>query len=1530
MDVTDALREKIDPVVEEFSDIAQSFYTTQKLSKLSEETEEVKPLVEKLDPNMNNLSDESNQIDSLEMDVKNHHKKSNYVKDKAADLKTASADLLKNARDDGLAYRKVLDDVKATIREVKNLADNLDVDEKNTLVDEAVKEAEDYLDLIKGFEPEVLFKPKAESQCKINEVLEQVDDFVEPINEQKKKLDEFKENLEGFKKRLDDLRQKAMESQMSAVVAEGINKKNKESRLIQNLETISNSVKDSDNGLKEAKSLQNEGRKKLGDLDLSFQDAERLDKKLGNIAEDIDKLLPKEEEERAKLRPILNEAIDHVLVLQGRKDELANQYSNITANSNDAIKAAGAYAEIEHFIDVARNSSQKGKDDVDKAWDLVQGLGDRAGKSLQLSADLNHDGRDSLSDVQNDLKPKLQKGVDELAKLKEDIEKLGEKLKNINTTVDTIKTEPQTDAWNEIIKHANDALELKKTANETLEPIFGKLNDASELTSKLSKDVEDTKKDIIQASNQVQRVGEIVPNIIGMIDKLETKQGRLDSVNSQIGEDIERLRRQIAQARSIANSIKLGVQFLPNTTLELKPPENLQSQAFNTRISTYFRTNHSNGFLMYLGNEQKPGSKVKRDDFMAVEIENGYPVLTIDVGDGPQRINNGKLVDDNKWYELIVDRAGKDVTFTIREEDDQGVDQLHEKKESLLGEKANFRLDENSRLFVGGHSDSDFPMPDIIKSTSFEGEVEGLKIGDSEVGLWNFVDAENNYLGAFERDRLVAKDAKYTGYRFGGNGYVVLDAKPFNFKQRSHIKFNFKAGRDSSNGLLFFIGHENHYISLELRDGNIVFQFKLGQASQVVEIKSQGAFNDDEWHTVSATRESGEGALSVDDHMLYASTVYQADSYLAPDKMYFGGYPERIFLPGIQTRNFDGCIDEVHIEGTPLDLTRNIESHDVLPGCPTKFSPVVSFAQDKYGYIKMRNLTVGNKLIINLKFKTVQSKGVIFFGMNNDQSSTVSLALEDGILVFRSQKYELNSESQRFDDGNWHVATVMHDMRSLRISVDDQYEYASLSPPPPLYITNGEIYFGGLPRGFTPVRGGLPNDAYFVGCIQDVSINTNVVNFASSSDKSNAIHNTCPRDIVEYNPLDAFIYYPSGHQEKPKKPVSEDDIDVRGGGFENENEIPDEGSFKPSSETDRERVAITTKSPEEITTSAVPIKPITQQPITTAPTEPTTTKRPYSVEEKHPECVLPAIPNYDVDFDAGYRFGTKPNSFIEYIPHTDETHESYDFSLSFRTEKQNGLIFYASDERHTDYVAIYLKDGYVNHAFSCGGNSVTLTSESQFDDNKWHSIAFSRGKGKLLLKDIDRNEEKKGSQKGKCRNMNLSRNYLVGGSNDKEIEDIELNLKFDKGYLTNNAFFGCIKDVKLSSKSLEIVESSSGSDSVLPCSDQIEKGVFFGKSGGYLKLKEKFKVGLDLTISMDIKPRNLTGVLTSVHGKKSFFIVEMIKGNIHFSVDSGDGPRTVVFIPDPDRSLCDGNWHTVTVIKSRFILSINVGKFDEK
>lgn len=76
------------------------------------------------------------------------------------------------------------------------------------------------------------------------------------------------------------------------------------------------------------------------------------------------------------------------------------------------------------------------------------------------------------------------------------------------------------------------------------------------------------------------------------------------------------------------------------------------------------------------------------------------------------------------------------------------------------------------------------------------------------------------------------------------------------------------------------------------------------------------------------------------------------------------------------------------------------------------------------------------------------------------------------------------------------------------------FPFSLTYPPQPLYISAGSVFFGGLPEDFVPVRNGLANQAYFVGCISDVTVNGQIINFADSVEKKNGNINGCPSDIL--------------------------------------------------------------------------------------------------------------------------------------------------------------------------------------------------------------------------------------------------------------------------------------------------------------------------------------------------------------------------------------------------------------------------------
>lgn len=97
--------------------------------------------------------------------------------------------------------------------------------------------------------------------------------------------------------------------------------------------------------------------------------------------------------------------------------------------------------------------------------------------------------------------------------------------------------------------------------------------------------------------------------------------------------------------------------------------------------------------------------------------------------------------------------------------------------------------------------------------------------------------------------------------------------------------------------------------------------------------------------------------------------------------------------------------------------------------------------------------------------------------------------------------------------------------------------------------------------------------------------------------------------------------------------------------------------------------------------------------LTTSTTLRPTKRRP---NKQDPICKLPIEPEYDVGFEAGYRFGTKIDSRIEYNDIPAKFKKGYELSLEFKTNQSDGVLFYAADVRHTDFIVLFMQNGYVS------------------------------------------------------------------------------------------------------------------------------------------------------------------------------------------------------------------------------------------
>lgn len=121
-----------------------------------------------------------------------------------------------------------------------------------------------------------------------------------------------------------------------------------------------------------------------------------------------------------------------------------------------------------------------------------------------------------------------------------------------------------------------------------------------------------------------------------------------------------------------------------------------------------------------------------------------------------------------------------------------------------------------------------------------------------------------------------------------------------------------------------------------------------------------------------------------------------------------------------------------------------------------------------------------------------------------------------------------------------------------------------------------------------------------------------------------------------------------------------------------------------------------------------------------------------------------------------------------------------------------------------------------------------MSSKYQYNNNAWHTVRIHRQQatGSLI---IDGGDSVEGQSIGNTRVMSLQAPFSVGGVNPNIMEDVALNSGIDP----KNVYRGCIRNIQVSGQTWGVPQNEVG---VLPCSDDVEDGAFFG--GGFVRVKK--------------------------------------------------------------------------------------------
>ncbi|XP_074593031.1 pikachurin-like [Brevipalpus obovatus] len=137
-------------------------------------------------------------------------------------------------------------------------------------------------------------------------------------------------------------------------------------------------------------------------------------------------------------------------------------------------------------------------------------------------------------------------------------------------------------------------------------------------------------------------------------------------------------------------------------------------------IEMIFRPTESNGLLLYNGNRMNGG-----DDFVSLNLVDGYVEFRFDLGSGPAIIRNRKPIELNQWHSLIATRTGTQGSLRV---DDEA---------NVIGNSVDgfTQLSLALNLFIGGVTDSKDVSTRADAKYSFSGCIKKVIINGRSLGF---------------------------------------------------------------------------------------------------------------------------------------------------------------------------------------------------------------------------------------------------------------------------------------------------------------------------------------------------------------------------------------------------------------------------------------------------------------------------------------------------------------------------------------------------------------------------------------------------------------------------------------------------------------------------------------------------------------------------------------------------------------------------------------------------------------------------
>ena len=877
------IRTDLDPIMEDFKSKEASFYAHTRLNYLNNQIERLIPEIKLLNPVEGNsriqpLEEATARITGLSKSL-NLEYKLERLKEWAEMAQVLETDGSNAVNDMGM----VGVEVNRVIHDVENIVGVLAQGMNAELQETSLRNAEAHLEAMQQVDFTDTRRQAEEEQNEARIMMEKVNEMSRPVEEFKKMLEATEQRLADLDGKISDISERTKTAEQLYKEADWINRKNKDSPASRNIQKIKDKTEAtkasqdlSESLVEEAEGFLQEAKDSYSELDvkrvpMDFHQV-NFDNRVQTYKDELDNLFPLERDVAEKAHELTVTANDI--------EEISRQAQ---APAQAAINAATVFKNIIALVTEAKTAAEAAAADSEKAAGMSDGVANKASKELaRINAVYSGGAMDAGAAVKVELGPKLATNKRQVERLTQQTTDIKEDLESINNQLDGM--DDLTETIEETKKLAGDSL---KDGEDALASIKARASDIS-MKKTVAHEVRNNNTEFNVAKTNIKKAlneYESKPNrekrettgndITDRLNRLNAQKTLIESLANRNSDLVVNIKDHIEEARRLLGRMnKPAVTFSTGSNLELNNPDNLEDLATKTDVSFYVKgvgatndTTEANdrAFMFYLGNLEgtsKKLPKVVSDDFMAIEVmKSAFVQLTMDLGSGPVTITSTKPLKANDWSQVMVKREGRNVELIVRTENGPGEIESDivttsfplldpEGQPYLSGSVFNLHQ-EYSKIYVGG-----FPtgsgVQNSVRSTDMTGQIEGLKIGGKDVGLWNYKAASLIQPSVETRNKFIPR--KTSELRFDGNGYMKLKPEDYSLEneQDNIIEFEFRTTHPE--GLMFLTGSPDiGYLAIQLRDSRIVFSFKLGSTGNVVEIQSDPV-ELDTWVHVHAER----------------------------------------------------------------------------------------------------------------------------------------------------------------------------------------------------------------------------------------------------------------------------------------------------------------------------------------------------------------------------------------------------------------------------------------------------------------------------------------------------------------------------------------------------------------------------------------------------------------------------------------------------------------------------------------------------